>query len=74
MGEAFLTKLEALARQAQLKYMFPRRTTEVVEPGRIRFHPQDARKWVLKEYQRRLDKLKSNNGYYLPRSLGSNNC
>lgn len=57
MGEAFLTKLEALARWAQLKYMASRRTTEVAEPGRIRFHPQDARKWVLSEYQKRLEKL-----------------
>lgn len=57
MGEAFFTKLEALVRWAQLKYMAPRRTTEVVEPGRIRFHPQDARKWVLKEYKKRLAEL-----------------
>jgi hypothetical protein len=60
MGEGFLTKLEALARWAQLKYMSPRRTTEVIEPGRIRFHPQDARQWVLKAYQKRLKKLKIN--------------
>ncbi len=57
MGEAILAKLEALARWAQLKYMQPRRTTEIVEPGRIRFHPQDARKWVLKEYKVRLKNL-----------------
>lgn len=58
MGEALFAKLEALARWSQLKYMASRRTTEIVEPGRIRFHPQDAREWVLKEYQERLDKLK----------------
>ena len=57
MGEALFTKLEALARWAQLKYMAPRRTTEVVEPGRIRFHPRDAREWVLEEYKERLNKL-----------------
>lgn len=57
MGEALFTQLEALARWAQLKYMESRRTTEVVEPGRIRFHPQDAREWILKEYQKRLKKL-----------------
>ena len=57
MGKAFFAKLEALARRAQLKYMAPRRTTEVVEPGRIRFHPNDARKWVLKEYEEWLNKL-----------------
>ena len=58
MGEAIFAKLEALARWGQLKYMKPRRTTEVVEPGRIRFHPQDAREWVLKEYQTRLKELR----------------
>ncbi len=57
MVEAIFTKLEALARWGQLRYMKPRRTTEVIEPGRIRFHPQDARKWVLEEYQARLKKL-----------------
>lgn len=57
MVEKIFTKLEALARWVQLKYMSSRRTTEVVEPGRIRFHPQDARRWVLKEYQKRLEKL-----------------
>ena len=58
MGETIFTKLEALARWLQLKYMESRRTTEVVETGRIRFHPQDARGWVLKEYQNRLKKLR----------------
>ena len=57
MGGKIFAKLEALARWLQLKYMAPRRTTEVVEPGRIRFHPQDARKWVLREYKERLKKL-----------------
>ncbi len=60
MGEALFTKLEALARWLQLKYMAPRRTIEVVEPGRIRFHPQDARQWILKKYQARLKKLRIN--------------
>lgn len=57
MGEAILAQLEALVRWGQLKYMRPRRTIEVVEPGRIRFHPQDAGKWILKAYQTRLKKL-----------------
>lgn len=59
MGEEIFAKLEALARWAQLKYMQPRRTTEVIEPGRIRFHPQDARNWVLKKYRERLKKLQT---------------
>jgi hypothetical protein len=58
MVSKILTKLEALAQRAQLRYMNPRRTSEVVEPGRIRFHPQDAREWVLREYQTRLKKLR----------------
>ena len=58
MDKRFLTKLEALTRWLQLKYMAPRRTSEVVEVGRIRFHPQDAREWVLQEYKQRLKKLK----------------
>jgi hypothetical protein len=57
MGEKILTQLEALARWAQLRYMAKKRTTEVVEKGRLRFHPQDARSWVLPEYQQRLKKL-----------------
>jgi hypothetical protein len=57
MGEEILSQLEALARWAQLRYMAPRRTTEVIESGRIRFHPHDARKWVLRDYRQRLKKL-----------------
>lgn len=57
MGEKIFTQLEALARRLQLRYMAPRQTTEVVEPGRIRFHPHDARKWILREYEERLKKL-----------------
>ncbi len=57
MGQAILAKLEALACWVQLKYMAKKRTTEVVEKGRLRFHPQDARTWVLPEYQKRLKRL-----------------
>jgi hypothetical protein len=52
-----ITWLEAFARKLQLSYMQSRRTNEVVEPGRIRFHPEDAREWVLKEYKERLNNL-----------------
>jgi len=58
MGEAFFAKLEALSRWLQLKYMESRRTIEVVEPGRIRFHPQDCREWVLRKYEERLKALR----------------
>ena len=57
MGKAVFAQLEALARRLQLKYMASRRTIEVVEPGRVRFHPQDVRGFVLKEYKKRLKKL-----------------
>jgi len=57
MVKKIFSKLEALARWLQLKYMASRRTTEIVESGRIRFHPQDAREWVLREYSKRLKKL-----------------
>ena len=57
MGEKIFAQLEALARWAQLKYMAKRKTTEVVEEGRLCFHPQDARSWVLPKYQKKLKEL-----------------
>ena len=57
MGETIFAQLETLACWAQLRYMIKKRTTEVVEKGRLCFHPQDARSWVLPEYQKRLKKL-----------------
>lgn len=49
--------VERLARNIQLWYMRKRRTTEIVSDNLIKFHPQDARDWVLKEYQIRLRNL-----------------
>lgn len=49
--------LEQLAYKLQLAYMNSRKTSEITESGRIRFHPQDARVWVLEEYQKRLVSL-----------------
>ena len=54
MVSKILTKLEAIARRIQLKYMASHRTTEVVEPGRILFHPQDCRKRIMLKYEKRL--------------------
>lgn len=48
---------ERRARDFQLWYMQKKKTTEVVSENLIKFHPQDARSWVLEEYQKRLDKL-----------------
>lgn len=53
----FLSPLEKLSQWLQLKYMAHHRTSEVIRPGIIRFHPQDARGWILKEYQKRLQNL-----------------
>jgi hypothetical protein len=57
MGETIFAQLETLTRWVQLRYMAKKRTTEVVEEGRLRFHPQDARSWVLPEYQKTQKKL-----------------
>lgn len=57
MGEKILTKLEAIVRRVQLKYMAKRRTTETVESSRILFHPHNCRNWILKEYNQRLMEL-----------------
>jgi hypothetical protein len=49
-----LNILEVFARKLQLWYMRKKRTTELVSDNLIKFHPQDARNWVLEEYQKRL--------------------
>lgn len=53
-----LNIFESLARSFQLWYMCHRRTSEVIYEGIIRFHPQDARVWVLRQYEARLKKLR----------------
>lgn len=50
--------IERLAYRLQLTYMRSKRTTEIVEPHRVRFHPKDCRQWVMLEYHQRLKKLK----------------
>lgn len=57
MVEKIFTQLEVLARTLQLWYMRKRKTTEVATSVLIKFHPQDARERVLKEYKKRLKKL-----------------
>lgn len=52
-----LNLAEIFLKKFQLWYMKKRRTTEVIADGIIRFHPQDARKWVLKKYNQRLSDL-----------------
>jgi len=50
----FLNFLELIAYKIQFAYMNSRRTKEIVEPQRVRFHPQDCRKWILKKYKEKL--------------------
>lgn len=64
-AEPLLRLAEPLARKIQLKYMESRVTNEVLDPNRIRFHPQDARGWVLPAYQKRLDLLGERTGLSL---------
>jgi hypothetical protein len=52
----FLRWLEFPARVIQLWYMRRRRTREVITPKMLRFHPEDARRWVKREFEKRLSK------------------
>ena len=55
---AWLVSLfELPARELQLWYMRKRRTTEVIAPGVLRFHPADARVWIKKALATRLRKF-----------------
>ena len=47
---SLLTFFERFLKSLQLLYMSKRRTKEVIRDGVIRFHPQDARKWVMEKY------------------------
>lgn len=51
-----LRLVEPVARALQLRYMERRRTSEVIRPGMLRFHPRDARLWVKEKYAKRLKK------------------
>ena len=52
-----LTLLENTVKHLQLRYMKKKRTSEVIVEGYLRFHPQDARKWVLPVYQQNVKKI-----------------
>lgn len=45
------------ARGLQRWYMNGKRTHEVLKSGYLRFHPHDARRWILKSYRKRLRKI-----------------
>ncbi len=46
----FLAFLNNICQKLQLFYMKKRRTTEVIKKGYVRFHPNDARGWILPKY------------------------
>lgn len=46
--------IETILKKFQLWYMKNRRTTEVIKEGMIRFHPHDAKVWVMKKYREKL--------------------
>jgi predicted nucleotidyltransferase len=56
----FLNFLEYFAYKIQLAYMSSRRTNEIVQSQRVRFHPQDCREWILKKYQEKLKEYSKN--------------
>jgi len=58
-GNIVFSFLEKLLKHLQLWYMAKRRTTEVISEGIIRFHPKDVRNWVLREYKKRLNRLRN---------------
>jgi hypothetical protein len=46
--------VELINRQLQLMYMRRRKTAEKIHRYMLRFHPRDAREWVIKAYQEKL--------------------
>jgi len=58
MGKKILSQLEKLAFFLQKKYMASRRTTEVVDKGRVLFHPRDCSISIMLKYEKRLRELK----------------
>ena len=56
---SLLKPLEALAKWGQLAYMKSKITTEKIGKHQLFFHPADTGKWVMREYQKRLEELLS---------------
>ena len=48
--------IEFVFRSLQLWFMKRRRTTETIEEGRLKFHPQDIRPIVMQKYRQKLKK------------------
>lgn len=54
LAHGFFLLLEPAAKSFELWYMHNKRTTEIVGAGVLRFHPKDARVWVLQDFRGRL--------------------
>ncbi len=50
--------LETIIRAMQMRYMTSRKTIEIVRDGMIKFHPHDARNWVISGYRQNLRRMK----------------
>lgn len=48
---------DKICQKVQLMYMKKRRTTEIIKKGYVRFHPKDARSWIIPEYNRLIKTL-----------------
>lgn len=53
-----LKYLERFFRYWQLWYMRGHRTSEKISDSVLRFHPRDARKWIMPKWREKLDKYK----------------
>lgn len=54
--QSIVNPIEFILKHVQLFIMRSKRTSEVIKDGYLRFHPRDARKWIMKEYTKRLRK------------------
>lgn len=54
--------IEIILRKIQIWYMGKRKTIEIVQDGIIKFHPHDARKWVISGYRQNLRRMKIQDG------------
>ena len=54
----FVIPIELLVKQLQLIYMKRKRTTETIRPAMLKFHPQDVRSRVMKEFEKRIKVLR----------------
>ena len=52
--QSIFNPVEVIFKYMQLFIMRGKRTNEVISDGYLRFHPRDARVWILKQYHKRL--------------------